>query len=130
MRLKYSVTISASVVNGLAGVSGTNGLVAVGAVVGVDVPGVDAACDTPSNATEHAEAQEDTAALATLVESTLDTGLTLELAVVAGDHAGLHGPNQGVGVVPTLACAGSHYDDSGLSALHKGLVVHTFNLLN
>lgn len=50
---------------------------------------VDAASDAPSNATEHAEGKEDTTALTTLVESTIDTGLTLELAVVAGDHAGL-----------------------------------------
>jgi len=98
-------------------------------VVSVNVPGVDAACDTPSNAAEDAEEQEDTTALATLVEGALDAGLALELAVVAGDHAGLHGPDQGVRVVTTLALTGSHDDNSRLSDLHKRLVVHSFNLL-
>ena len=63
-----------SVVDGLAGVSGTEGLVAVSAVMSVNVPGINAACNAPADATQDAEAEEKAAALTSLIESAFYAG--------------------------------------------------------
>ena len=116
-------------------VSGTELLVAVGALVSVNIQTVDAA--NTANTWPENKADDDAHAPATVRKGAVDHGGTLELAVVAGHHHWLSGPDDwvagvslGSGVKHATAEAtwvSNHHGATGL--LDTRLHVHDLRLL-
>ena len=116
-------------------VSGTELLVAVGALVSVNIQTVDAA--NTANTWPENKANDDAHAPATVRKGAVDHGGTLELAVVAGHHHWLSGPDDwiagvslGSGVKHATAEAtwvSNHHGATGL--LDTRLHVHDLRLL-